>query len=729
MKPLRLSLAMKLLAVLLALTVVPLVLITAVSDFVLVQAAETEASRLALGSLAQTQYLGDSITDVVMKICMATATDGRTDALATTTRLEDIHRDFEVSYQFMTYQNDLETRVKAESVVSKIKVQFRDADYSTDTLEGTYRRTDFADHSVEPSGWLPEQPLTYRYPIPGFVAKHPGWIEVSLNEVAFSRHLNPPQAAGRIAIANANGLIVSHPDKTRLGHRLEGWPAQAGPRGYRVVATPTGRVLLTRSGAGSGPWLWIGEYPLEVLTKSADARRLVTQTLALVLFAATVALSWLVSRRFFRPIRALAHKSFTGEDFQILARSFEALQTRENRLFRGSRHNDNGAYEVWLNKVLDGNTSAAPAGHAFGTHFQCALVLIDEFAAFQAQHDEGTRHALQRVLLQAIIIALEGRGLTCRVVLRGEGRLAVVLDGRPTAEAIDESVTQPLAQEVRQWLGTSLTFCFGARLSGMEGLVRSWSQAQELVELRFLQGSGRAYFFESASEPESYLPLSVAQLQRFLVCLESGNLRDLSQTFEAIAEHIRRFPGRGQYRAGLFQLASAFQTWLAENGLTEAGVFGPGGPQIFGLITASETLEAVCADLKAHCGRILEWRTTEQLQKKSHHQRVLDFLWDNYREDCDIAAVAEGVGLSYSHVRRIFAEQMGETIVAYVNRIRIDDARHLLQNTGMSLDEIAQAVGFRNTQSLHRYFRATTGTTPGEFRKSRPSRVSFPRSS
>lgn len=715
------TLGTKLFSILLGLTLLPLGLLTYLSDWTLTEAAEVEASRIGLGRISDSQFLGDALTDVVLRACMDTALDPKTTQIARHPRLADIQKDPDTSYFFLTYQIDLEARLRANSLLAHLRVQLQNHDYTTDTVDGTYpRRLVFDRPQDDLTGWRPDDPLTFRYRLPPFVSEEQGWIEATLNEVYLSRQLNPSGGWGQIGIASLDGRVISHPDKRRLGTRLGVTSPGILRQGYQIVDSGEGKVLVTWSSEWSQPWLWFGEFPLQALNEGLVQRRVLGLSFGLCLVLATLAVSWSVSRRFFRPVQDLARRVSVqlgeagdeGDDLQILSRSFEALQLRENQLFRNLQSTREKTREAWLITALDGASPSSPTD--LGDHFQCILVFIDDFARMERTHGELVQ-ALQRVLLQAAIIALGEGGRSCHGLVRGEGRLVVVLDGAPESPPLDPGILVPLAQEVSLWLGHSLTFCVGPRDEGAMGLRRSWLQALELSERRFVEGTGRV--FDQPAPEVPFKPLSVNQLQRVVAAVESGQSEAVTKALDQVGEHIRRHPGKGQGRTALYQLASSLAIWMAENGLVEEKILP--GEGLFDAVSRADSLDQACADLKTSLLTVQQWRADARELGKAHIQRLLDYIWQHYREDCDVATVARGVGLSYSHVRRVFSDHVGETIVAHVNRIRIDDARHLLLNTDFSVEEVALAVGFRNTQSLQRYFHKFVGTSPGEYRRAR----------
>ena len=81
----------------------------------------------------------------------------------------------------------------------------------------------------------------------------------------------------------------------------------------------------------------------------------------------------------------------------------------------------------------------------------------------------------------------------------------------------------------------------------------------------------------------------------------------------------------------------------------------------------------------------------------------------------DLAAVA---GLSVFHFSRCFKRATGQTPHGYVIRRRIEQAKHLIRFSRMSLPEIALACGFSSQSHFTARFRTATGTTPTSYRRS-----------
>jgi len=103
------------------------------------------------------------------------------------------------------------------------------------------------------------------------------------------------------------------------------------------------------------------------------------------------------------------------------------------------------------------------------------------------------------------------------------------------------------------------------------------------------------------------------------------------------------------------------------------------------------------------------------------HQNVIfktnAYIKEHLTEKISLDQAAEHVFLSKSYFCRIIKDELGCTFTEYVNRIRVDRSKSLLRNTGMSIVEIACAVGFDDQSYYTRIFKKQTGLAPGKYRE------------
>ncbi|WP_330297755.1 GlxA family transcriptional regulator [Streptomyces sp. NBC_00503] len=92
------------------------------------------------------------------------------------------------------------------------------------------------------------------------------------------------------------------------------------------------------------------------------------------------------------------------------------------------------------------------------------------------------------------------------------------------------------------------------------------------------------------------------------------------------------------------------------------------------------------------------------------------WIGEHLDSDLSVPALALRMSMSERHFARVFRAETGSTPGAFVESMRLEAARRLLERTSRLAPDIARACGFGSVESLHRAFRDRLNTSPGEYR-------------
>ena len=98
-------------------------------------------------------------------------------------------------------------------------------------------------------------------------------------------------------------------------------------------------------------------------------------------------------------------------------------------------------------------------------------------------------------------------------------------------------------------------------------------------------------------------------------------------------------------------------------------------------------------------------------------ERCLGYIHENYAENFDIEALAATVSVSPSYLFRLFKKKMRLTPMHYRNVVRIDKAKLLLADRSLTVDAVAERVGFEDPKYFARVFKDLAGTSPSAYRR------------
>jgi transcriptional regulator GlxA family with amidase domain len=109
-------------------------------------------------------------------------------------------------------------------------------------------------------------------------------------------------------------------------------------------------------------------------------------------------------------------------------------------------------------------------------------------------------------------------------------------------------------------------------------------------------------------------------------------------------------------------------------------------------------------------------RLVAQLDDASPLAAVLRYVGEHPERDLSVPVLAKLAGMSVRHFSRTFAREAGVPPARYVERVRIDEARRLLEDSRCSVEEVATRVGFTSADALRHALKSALSLSPRDYR-------------
>lgn len=93
------------------------------------------------------------------------------------------------------------------------------------------------------------------------------------------------------------------------------------------------------------------------------------------------------------------------------------------------------------------------------------------------------------------------------------------------------------------------------------------------------------------------------------------------------------------------------------------------------------------------------------------------WLAQHYETPSPVTSMISLSGLSERSFKRRFQKSTGLTPIQYVHALRLEEAKHLLESTDRSVENIAGEIGYEDTSFFSRLFRREVGLTPSRYRR------------
>jgi len=255
-----------------------------------------------------------------------------------------------------------------------------------------------------------------------------------------------------------------------------------------------------------------------------------------------------------------------------------------------------------------------------------------------------------------------------------------------------------------------LTIAYGEIAEGLTGLKNSHTKA--LRQLSGTQWISNLHVKTDSKQKKQILRFSQADETTIYNHIISGNI---DVALELINNLIDFNVSQNVTKSGimqlyvqifnvLFKIMRAKKIEYDEEGLGDIGIISD---------IISHELDEVHSIMLSLIEKIRKYIGTNRLAISE----VLEYIHKNYSKNESLEELSDHFGVSMSHLSRLIKKETASTFTDYINKLRINEAKQLLETTNNSLTSIYECVGFNNRNTFIRLFKQIVGTTPSEYRK------------
>ncbi|WP_244268302.1 AraC family transcriptional regulator [Paenibacillus barengoltzii] len=631
-----------------------------------------------------------------------------------------------------------------------------DADYvvSTDkgiTMLDRYESLGWLDEALAGrrgiSGvWYPRQLATgetvisYVLPLSRLSTTTRGTIVVNLRESQIGTYLQStePEEQGYVLL-NADGMILSHNDKSLLLTEGRDQPylqsilESKAEKGYAFHELNGERLLYTWSYSKLFDWWNVNVYSMDALmTKTNKLQHNIVWLTAVVIFAGSVLTVFLATwlskplRELVRTVRSRGSRGVSDKnELAFLNSVFQRMQEEEEQLYKLLQEREQDARSLTVHRLLRGEEVQSVEEIFPEANYLVAVLSIDRYRSYVDATNPETR-SYHRYLIVTHSENVFPPGISARCVYQGEGCFAVVVNfGEGEADCGYEGIKEALGtlrQYAGKLLGHTVTVGVSSRTESCSELQDHAAEAMEVIKQRMVNGGGGISFWSEEDERgrgKHYL-YPVDSERRILNYLTAGELERLLEELTAIRQEIQGSPSIS-YDNIMFiyhQLVGVTIKQLRENQINPTRIFAGRG-NIYSSIASMDTLEELDAYMREFYRDIVQYLARKPESDAGYGDRILRYLDAHYCEEIVFEEMAKEIGISYSYMRKIVYETTGTSLIDYLNLRRIEKAKELLLESGMTVKQIAAEVGYGNVQSFNRFFRKYEGMPPSGYKASK----------
>ena len=139
-------------------------------------------------------------------------------------------------------------------------------------------------------------------------------------------------------------------------------------------------------------------------------------------------------------------------------------------------------------------------------------------------------------------------------------------------------------------------------------------------------------------------------------------------------------------------------------------------------IKKSDTMKSVEDISELHAFMCIDYaKKMRNLKKNSICSKpvaeCIDYIYDHLHTRITVELLAKRVNLTPSYLSRLFKKETGQNFLDYLTELRISKAKELLCGETLSVQDVAETVGYSDLKYFSRLFKKATGVSPSDYKK------------
>jgi two-component system response regulator YesN len=254
-------------------------------------------------------------------------------------------------------------------------------------------------------------------------------------------------------------------------------------------------------------------------------------------------------------------------------------------------------------------------------------------------------------------------------------------------------------------------------------LAQRWKKVLEPLDLAWYGLGRRGSTGGTSMQQAGAMPPAAEQSEAPRPFPEGRGLKELE------TEIVRAFEERQETRcmdaaASLWRAMEALhlphiQVRLTSLRLVRTLVMLSGGKEDHASLWEEDSHAASLAHILRFIPELLRQMSFSGYEMTDHPEvnQLIRYMREHYREEIRVADLARLISMNVDYLSTVFGKKTGLTPIAYLQNIRVEQAKQLLLRSKLSIGQIASETGFADDVYFIRLFKRLTGLTPSAFRK------------
>ncbi|NHN34790.1 helix-turn-helix domain-containing protein [Paenibacillus agricola] len=490
-------------------------------------------------------------------------------------------------------------------------------------------------------------------------------------------------------------------------------------------------------------WKYVTILPVTVFMEKISYMYLLFSVVLLICILLGLALSYIFSVQNYKPVISALQWIRVNQKEEIVSQKgeYETIMSTikemftENHLLENQLHKQLPILKVhFLLRLLKNDTiDATEVNELLEFHsmrfpygfYMVAVVNIDDYSRF-LQKEVGAGKSLVRFVISNIceeVIRTKGHGFAFEI----EGdKVALLINTDAPLEVEGEDTPGGILRQIKDYLNTKfkieVSIGVGSGYSSLEMIHQSYNEAITALNYGLIRARNVIINFEHTKEYANNIHYPLEKENQLINYVKMGDFPSVESSLDKIYEinFIHRKLSPGMIYCLLNNMVSTSFKILEEIQLDYRDIFDE-ETDVFQGISNSKDVESIFVKIKGIFNRLCVLINDKKAFSNVYlRDGIIQYICGLYADkDLSLVKVANHFNLSPPYISTFFKQQTGYNFSDYLNRFRVQRAKDLLAEEGLSIQEIADQIGYNSANTFIRIFKKYESVTPGQYKESR----------
>ena len=472
-------------------------------------------------------------------------------------------------------------------------------------------------------------------------------------------------------------------------------------------------------------WKYISLIPEEAYFRRANEVERFIAILSVIFLAVNFYIAYFFSKKMYQPVKKIMgslgsqtrEKDQSEYDYieKVVRTNTQEIMAMERDIYVKKQSLKN----VFLSKLVRGsinnpdNIRRLMIEHDISISEQYQIVLIEILG-----RDQDNNISLSQFIIHNVFMEVLSNYYSCNVV-EVETRVAIIINLDPESEnitALEPDMIGAL-QILESKFDLNCSIGIGEVHSGLSDIQTAYLESVEAVMHSHIFKDKRVIFQGDLGELNNQYTYSLDEEHKIVLQINLGNYEE---TNKLIGEVIHRNVKDNKVKFASIQclMFDILGTMIKSVDDPVFSDFLEERDVVIQLMRASsiEEMKMIIMEIARFACDIFDLEQNKVV-KAGISQEVEAYVRDHYSEvELNVSHLGDVFNITPTYLSRLYKKETGTSLLQFINTIRIESSKELLIKTHLSVNEIANEVGYLYSNAFIRFFKKQTGVTPGQYK-------------